>query len=332
MKLTIDKISEILDERNIDVNVLYCTQYGSKLYGTDNESSDDDYKVIFLPSLNDLILTQAPKAFSISTGTDDKKNTAEDIDIEFYSIQYWMNNLKRGETGALDILFSIFRDDTQVYANKIFKDTVKRDYKNYFTATEANSYLGYALAQANTYCIKGKRLNVLKDITEYLKNNISEVDFGKRLREILPQIESFLNSEYCKIEDDSVTILGKKHFLEIYVSEFIARINDLYGRYGHRAHKAATNGGFDFKAVSHALRTCIEFEELISNEIISFPLKDAELIKEIKYGKIDKEECTKIVLEKIEATAELLKKVKGSNTSHIKYDRDIANELILMFY
>jgi len=324
-----EKITEIAHEKNVDI--LYITEYGSKLYGTNSESSDTDYKVIFLPKLKDVLICNFQNSFSISTGTNNSKNSNEDIDIEFYSLQYWMNNVKKGETGALDILFSIFRKDTQLYIDENFETEIKSNYKNYFTATEAEAYIRYALAQMNTYSIKGERLKILEDINNYL-NNLNETLYEQRINDIFNELKHFLDNEYCHIDSKHITILGKKHDLNIFVFEFKDRINNLYKKYGHRAQKAKECNGFDFKAVSHALRTIFEMEELLTTEFVHFPLKSANKIKQVKYGEIKKEEALQYINDKINQVSLILKDKKINNDNQIKYNKDIANQLIFNMY
>ena len=46
-------------ENQYNYRVVYVTQYGSKLYGTDNPNSDTDYKGIFIPNLLDALPNHA---------------------------------------------------------------------------------------------------------------------------------------------------------------------------------------------------------------------------------------------------------------------------------
>ena len=59
---------------------------GSHLFGLNTPSSDKDYKGIFLPSAEEILLQRVPKTRNTTTGQKDAKNTAEDIDVELYSL------------------------------------------------------------------------------------------------------------------------------------------------------------------------------------------------------------------------------------------------------
>lgn len=69
-----------------DYKLLYVTEYGSTLYGTDSESSDTDYRGIYLPSIQDIILNKAKHTISISTGNQHSSNSASDVDVSLFSV------------------------------------------------------------------------------------------------------------------------------------------------------------------------------------------------------------------------------------------------------
>ena len=49
-------IDKIIKELNIRGKLVYLSQYGSHLYGLDTPSSDLDFRGIYIPSINDIIL------------------------------------------------------------------------------------------------------------------------------------------------------------------------------------------------------------------------------------------------------------------------------------
>ena len=81
--------------------VIYVTVYGSKLFGTDTPDSDTDYKGIFIPSMQDVLLKRDIEHYTYTTNTQGK-NDRSDIDLQLYSIYKWFDLLKKGETRALD--------------------------------------------------------------------------------------------------------------------------------------------------------------------------------------------------------------------------------------
>ena len=85
-----------LKELTQELDILFLCKFGSHLYGTATESSDTDIKGIFLPTKEQCFLNKIPKAITYNSKKDNSgKNTAEDIDIEVYSLHYYLELLKR---------------------------------------------------------------------------------------------------------------------------------------------------------------------------------------------------------------------------------------------
>ena len=54
-------------------------RFGSHLYGLNTPNSDVDYKGIFMPTLEELLLGTYPKTIVTSTGPEHAKNSADDV-------------------------------------------------------------------------------------------------------------------------------------------------------------------------------------------------------------------------------------------------------------
>src|ERR1035437_10182811 len=88
-------------------NTLVRMSFGSFVYGTNVETSDRDYKSIFVPDALDLIMQRPAKHIQNNTKKDTQyRNAATDIDDEAFSIQSFIRLLVEGQTCALDILFT----------------------------------------------------------------------------------------------------------------------------------------------------------------------------------------------------------------------------------
>ena len=99
----LEKIKEMLNPHKL----VYLTEFGSTLYGMNSPESDIDYKGIFVPNKEDLLLGKKMKSLNFSTGNDKSKNSKEDIDVEVWSLHYFLELLQKGETSAVDLLFSM---------------------------------------------------------------------------------------------------------------------------------------------------------------------------------------------------------------------------------
>ena len=80
-------------------------KFGAHLYGTATPESDLDYKGIFLPTKDELLLGRVPKSRNYSTGKDNSRNTKNDVDTEMYSLHYFIKLACDGQTVAMDMLF-----------------------------------------------------------------------------------------------------------------------------------------------------------------------------------------------------------------------------------
>ncbi len=86
------------------MRIIVKMKFGAHLYGTATPDSDMDYKGIFLPTKEELLLGRVPKSPNYSTGKDESRNTKNDIDIELYALNYFKKLACDGQTVAMDML------------------------------------------------------------------------------------------------------------------------------------------------------------------------------------------------------------------------------------
>lgn len=77
----VDKIKDLCED-NGNHKLLYITLYGSHLYGTADETSDRDYKFLFLPDKDFVLSGKRIKHITVSSSQDAQKNTEDDVDIQ----------------------------------------------------------------------------------------------------------------------------------------------------------------------------------------------------------------------------------------------------------
>lgn len=151
----------------------------------------------------------------------------------------------------------------------------------------------------------------------------------KRLRDIwdkLPNIEHTRKFIDEKTGLRMYEICGKK-FQETVPIEYIIPVLEKYhAEYGERAILASKNLSIDWKAVAHALRAAYQVRELLADNTITFPLKNAEFLRNVKQGKLDYVKVVAPLLEDIMAEVEIL-----SEKSELpeKADRKFWNKFIV---
>lgn len=266
------------------LNIIVKMQFGSHLYGTATPQSDLDYKGIFLPSKEEVLLGRVPKSYSISTKQGSgHRNTSEDVDTEIYSLHYFLKLACEGQTVALDMVHA--HDGVIIERSALWDELVANRHRFYTRSLQA--FIGYARRQAAKYGIKGSRLNAAKTVLDalapYQGKPIRLVDIWEQLPtgEHLHKIGKDLNGK------EQYQICGKIVQETVTPDYAYGMVERFYKEYGKRAAQAAKNEGIDWKAVSHALRAVYQVRQLLTSKTIVFPLKEAPILTAVKKGEWD---------------------------------------------
>ena len=300
--------------------LLYLSEFGSHLYGTADETSDRDYRGIFLPSKYNLYLGRAKHELNFSTGSQDSKNTNEDVDIKLYSIQKFMKSLSEGETGAMDLLFSNKSRNNYTHEKyPLLMSDIIGKLPYLINASTMKAYYGYAMSQAKKYGIKGSRYN--RFLEAYgIANGVSE---QLRVADIVPMLEPVMDKSECFVKEDGdekyLVLGGKLHDFTVSIGEFKKRISKTINEYGDRIKDNAV----DWKSLSHAVRALDQLFEFFTTGMIEFPLKNAKHIYNIKHGLCNFDE----VLEEIENKLDLVQQIQKTNLTVTK-DYEVIDDMV----
>ncbi len=277
-------------------DVLISMNFGSVVYGTNTPTSDTDVKGIFVPCGEDLLLQKAPVCLNFSSKENKhQKNTAKDVDEEYFSISEYLKHLSAGQTIAVDMLF--------VPENHILSLSKKhepvwrylQEHAREFIPTTMNAFVGYCRTQASRYSMKGERLLEVKEVMATLDSLpahdkliqhgdvLGPLAVGRKyVRMVVPESAPGgppLQYPHLAVADKMVPMTATVKFAK-----------DVFGRilkqYGERADAAAQNGGADLKALSHAVRVFEEAKELVTTGRITFPRPEREWLREIRAGKV----------------------------------------------
>lgn len=82
----IDKLVAKLYEKDPGAKVAYLTKFGSILYGTNTPESDTDYKGLYWPSIDSLIMNKIDRSVSFTTGDSHSRNNKDDTDAQLCTI------------------------------------------------------------------------------------------------------------------------------------------------------------------------------------------------------------------------------------------------------
>lgn len=305
--------------------LIFRTQFGSHVYGTNVPESDLDYKSIFIPSAHSLVLQTAKKHSEHNTKADTTaRNTKDDIDDESFSIQHFCKLLCEGQTVALDMIFTPIKFWQPVeagYNNTTWYALQKN--KDKFLHKGTSSFVGYTKTQAAKYGVKGFRVAALRETIEFLKS----LDGSKKLSAQEKQFLDFIYSDKTQSADDKklinltsdfnpnsgeftrfLEVCNKKVNLNCTAKYALSIFQRMYDEYGHRALLAEKNEGIDWKALMHAVRVAREAEELLLTGNITFPRPEKDLLLQIRKGELDYNKVAPIIEEGLIRIEEAQKK------------------------
>jgi len=291
--------------------------HGSHLYGLNTENSDIDYKGVFLPTLDEMVTMTASHEIRHSTGDAHEKNSSEDVDTVYFSLQKFIKMACDGDTVAIDMLHC---DDAHLMSSSPVWEALVAN-RHLFYTKNMKAFLGYCRKQASKYGVKGSRLKSMEDVLTVL-HSVLLVNPEARMDET-PMLEFHLQ---CVAEDHPgkvavkpgfykgskfvnkkiVEVCDAKYDFTTKISFVVDSLQKKYDAYGHRAQLAKTNEGIDWKALSHALRAAYQLLEIYETGDLKYPLKYREFVLAVKQGKLDFTDTVQPALEDVIAKVERL--------------------------
>lgn len=304
--------------------------FGSHMYGLNTPNSDMDYKGIYLPTREELLLGTYKKSITYSSGNDTSRNSADDLDLESYALPYFLKLACQGETGALDMLHAPDKCQEFGMYGDIWKDLV--DNKSMFYSKNSKAYIGYLKKQAAKYGIKQSKLTLLEDILTLCDNYINQEFFDpdtklSKLQPFLPlTAHSYWNGGQAGMVAEEFYVLnGSKMQDNITIMEFMQRVQMQYNKYDTNACWAKDNR----KAISHALRVGYQLRDMLTKGTFKYPLDQTAFILSVKVGELDFKNEVSPELERLVTEVEMLIEV---STLPERIDIEYWNKWLLEQY
>ena len=316
------------------MKILVKAYAGSHLFGTSTPDSDTDFKGVYLPSAEQILLGNAPETIQHSTGKSDSKNSSEDEDVELYSLAKFYKMLRKGDTAAIELLFT---PDHLIVEKSIIWDSIVLD-RDRLISKNIKGVIGYSRQQANKYGRVGKRLGELEGVIKDLKLIESTLEFqNPKLKhvweDLLKAMRCYSNVKLITlntaegVETPAIDILGKKFDYHCTFAFVIQVLKKLQKGYGQRARESKNNNGTDWKALSHALRVSYQGIELLETGKITLPLvgESLEMVRGTKLGKFEVE----VVSDQIAVNLERLEELSEESQLRENVDEDyIKNSIV----
>lgn len=303
--------------------LLYFCRFGSHLYGTAIPGkSDRDYKGIFLPGEESLLLEEAENHLHFSSAHANERNNAEDSDLELWSAQYWiLKLLAGGNLPAIDLLFSNSFRKAVLFSDPLLERIFA---VAPLLVNPGGEIEAYCLRQARKYGIAGSRCGVLKNLRKWCghhQGSLENACLGEFLGELL---KSCGDQRYCMQKDGALLLCGKTFMPQTKFAYLQERIEGLFAKNCRQILKGVTSAHIDWKAVSHAIRAIGEIGEFLESGRIVFPRPERELLLAVKEGKYSWPEAEGMILTGL---AKLRPKLQAC-----KYDVRVGREVILRLY
>lgn len=351
-------IDKIIKSLHINGRLLYLTQYGSHLYGTNTENSDLDFRGVYIPTIDDLILHKDKDEINeeIIIELEDYKNLKDKnitigggnfpvagvgytkkvkVDIKIFSLQKFIQLCSKADTNALDLLFSVNTDIPKWYQTNTCNSsetciTIADIYRNrhkLINTDRLESPITYAFKQATKYGLKGQRRLIMLQILEKTKL-LSDIH---TVQDILPLLENMFDDKYLRIDElynkgkmeKYLFVCGVQHQFNLSIEKFKQRLQDKIDKEYTSQRTIDAADGNDWKALSHAIRVLFEVKQLIETGDIQFPVHP--IVRQIKLGQISREDIDNLFDTTFQDIMEQIKQ----NPLDWKYDEDFWNNFIL---
>lgn len=310
---------ELIPELSKDQIIVYMI-FGSHLYGTDTENSDLDFKGVYVPTLNQILLGKFPETYHYQSKSGDGKNSSKDIDIEIFSLHKFIEMACLGETVSIDMLHapgSVLLETSDIWR-------FIHDHRSDFYSKNLKAFVGYARRQAAKYGVKGSRLAEAKAFVESIQGNPSDrldncwnvMKLGEHVKMIDNDPNGFPQVQVCgKVFNSRTMTSHVTKIMQKYIDE-----------YGERAKLAEKNEGIDWKAISHAMRAAYQMLSIFETGDLKYPLKEADLLKRIKAGTMDYLTEASPLLDNLMDSVECMSLVSDYPE---KIDREVWNTFII---
>lgn len=315
--------------------VIVKMRFGSHVYGTNVPESDHDFKSIYLPEAKDILLQRVKGTLKRNTKNDETvKNSKDDVDLEVFSLDRYVQLLLQGQTVALDMLFTPHTFYLEQSLNPVWEELKKN--KDKFLHSGITSFVGYCRTQANKYGIKGSRMQAVETSLQWLETLDPESKLFETgndwIRQLTCEAGEFCNIVYVNdkegIETPYLEVVGRKFGFTVKIKEIHKILLRIWQEYGHRAIKAKNNEGIDWKALMHAVRVREEARELLLTGTITFPRPESDLLLRIRKGELSYQK----VAELIEIGIEEIEKIQAVSTLPKEPDFEFAENFVANAY
>ena len=270
-------------------------QVGSQVYGTSTPESDTDFSGIFIaPKRFYIGLDKVEEVdFSVISKQENGKNDKDAIDSKFYELRKFVKLAMENNPNILEHFY--VPDDKVEYSN--YYGTLLRSYAHLFPHQGLKQkFLGYAFSQKHKMIIKTDNYTGLKAFDEWLENFTYDPrlcclsEHYYKTNQLLAELRNEgslkgivkFHEHHALVGDINISLTDK-------LSKVRNKITERLSKVGNR-EELYTKYGYDTKFGMHLVRLMLEGKELLETGKLEYPLKDRDMLMDIRNGKWKRED------------------------------------------
>lgn len=238
-------------KRRID-NPCFLTITGSRLYGTDNQYSDEDFRGFTIPPFEYLIGVAKFESYS-----------TPEPDLTIFSLKRFLSLLIEGDPATTETIFA--PENKVKICNGIAQNVISAIKNKVVSQRIYHRLVGYSYSEIRKAMVEKIVPNKRTQTENQVIDSIRDI-FSPNKADMDQIINILMSSKPVEIKKAQKTGLGEKRNREI-------------EKYGYCVSSAC-----------HAIRLLEELYELLTCGYITFPLIKAHMFVDIRQGKYNKEE------------------------------------------
>ena len=288
---------------------------GSHLYGTTTPESDEDFSGVFVaPEEYYLGLNAVEEVdLSIVSKGKDGKNNSDAVDRKLYEFRKFVRLSLENNPNVVEQLF--VDEKNLLFSNDMGRELLSHRHM-FLHRGLRHKFWGYSFSQKHKMIIRTDKFYELKNAFDWM------MDFNKPETYMVELKDK--NLPFMVFKSKHVQIGDLNFELTRQLRWVVKKIGERLEKVGNRKELYLSKG-YDTKFASHFLRLLMEGMELLETGDLQFPLKDRELILEVKEGKWKLNEVLKLG-EEIEKWVEKLSE-KSPLPGRLRFDE--VNRLVV---
>jgi len=295
-------------------NMILKVRIGSHLYGTNTPESDEDFLGVFIPDHEYLIGLKTIE--EVDAGIVDKneegKNTEDAVDFKLHTLARFARLALDNNPNILEILF--VNIENIVFATDLGYELLARK-KSFLSKNLKHRFLGYAFSQKHKMVIKLDNYEKLQEALEYLKHCI---------RNYMVEVIEIDHNPLFVRKKDHISVGDINIPVSCAVKKAITMVEGRLAQFGSR-QELVSKYGYDTKFASHLIRLIVEGVELLETGDLIFPLRDVQLLRDIRSGVYEMPE----VLEMAERYEKQIEGLYESSTVPAHADFETINKFVM---